>query len=88
MPGSSRRSRRRPIARCWQPGYTAVAEFHYLHGDPGSDGDAMFAALMRRRTRAGIRLVYVPVLYERAGFDLDEPLAHQRRFVMSSAGVS
>ena len=66
-------------------GYTAVAEFHYLHGDPGSDGDAMFVALQAAAMRAGIRLVYVPVLYERAGFELDEPLAHQRRFVMSGA---
>lgn len=65
-------------------GYTAVAEFHYLHGDPGRDNDAMFTALDAAARRSGIRLVYVPVLYERAGFDLDEPLAHQRRFVMST----
>ena len=64
-------------------GYTAVAEFHYLHGDPASDGDAMFAALQAAAENSGIRLVYVPVLYERAGFEQDEALARQRRFVLS-----
>ena len=66
-------------------GYTAVAEFHYLHGDPAGDGDAMFAAVQAAARQAGIRLVYVPVLYERAGFEQHEPLARQRRFVMSRA---
>ncbi len=64
-------------------GYTAVAEFHYLHCDPATDSDAMFAALQIAAANSGIRLIYVPVLYERAGFDASEPLQHQRRFVMS-----
>lgn len=64
-------------------GYTSVAEFHYLHGNPDSDQDAMFWALQTAASNAGIRLTYVPVLYERASFEHSEPHAQQRRFVMS-----
>jgi len=65
-------------------GYTAVAEFHYLHRDTAQPDkhDAMLQALVRAADDSGIRLTYVPVLYERAGFDADEPLAHQRNFAM------
>ena len=65
-------------------GYTAVAEFHYLHRDTTQpdEHDAMLQALVRAADDSGIRLTYVPVLYERAGFDDDEPLAHQRNFAM------
>lgn len=66
-----------------QAGYTSVCEFHYLHGDPESDGDAMFNALQSAATTTGIRLVYVPVLYERAGFEQGKPDEHQQRFVLS-----
>ena len=64
-------------------GYTAVAEFHYLHNESGESGpsEAMFDALANAAERSGIRLTYVPVLYERAGFDNDEPSDEQRRFV-------
>ena len=67
-------------------GYTAVAEFHYLHREPGGDGatdasgSAMRDALVTAAEESGIRLTYVPVLYERAGFDQPEPDADQRRF--------
>jgi len=65
-------------------GYTAVAEFHYLHRDTTQpdEHDAMLQALLRAADDSGIRLTYVPVLYERAGFDDDEPLADQRNFAM------
>lgn len=64
-------------------GYTSVVEFHYLFRDhAGSDADAMFAALRAAARESGIRLVYVPVLYERAGFDRFAPEARQRRFAM------
>jgi formiminoglutamate deiminase len=66
-----------------QAGYTAVAEFHYLHASPAANDDAMFKALQTAATTSGIRLVYVPVLYERAGFDDSRPNPHQQRFVMS-----
>ena len=68
-----------------QAGYTSVAEFHYLHCDPEETSDAMFHALQEAASTTGIRLTYVPVLYERAGFDQGESHHHQRRFVMSLA---
>lgn len=66
-------------------GYTAVAEFHYLHNQPGESGPsvAMFDALASAAAASGIRLTYIPVLYERAGFDHPEPSPEQRRFVRS-----
>ena len=66
-------------------GYTSVAEFHYLHRDPRDPDkqDAMLQAIVQAATDSGIRLTYVPVLYERAGFDDPEPAAHQRHFAMS-----
>ena len=69
-------------------GYTSVVEFHYLFRDDsgGGDGDAMFAALRRAARDSGIRLIYVPVLYERAGFDGSAPEPRQRRFAMDVAG--
>ncbi len=66
-------------------GYTSVAEFHYLHRDPRNPEavDTMFAAISRAAADSGIRLTYVPVHYERAGFDRPEPSAHQRSFALS-----
>lgn len=66
-------------------GYTSVAEFHYLHGESnGIRGRcAMFQAIVRAAADTGIRLTYVPVLYERAGFDRPGPTADQLRFSMS-----
>ena len=64
-------------------GYTSVVEFHYLfRGRTGNDADAMFGALRTAARDSGIRLIYVPVLYERAGFDRPAPEARQRRFAM------
>ncbi len=65
-------------------GYTAVAEFHYLHRDP-TDADAvdtMFDAITSAARDSGIRLTYVPVHYERAGFEEPEPTARQASFAM------
>jgi len=66
-------------------GYTAVAEFHYLHRDPDDleRQDAMLNALVEAAQDSGIRLTYVPVLYERAGFNDDLPAAEQHNFAMS-----
>ena len=63
-------------------GYTAVAEFHYVHRQAGADAEdnAMFRAILEAAADTGIRLTYVPVLYERAGFDRPEPLGHQALF--------
>jgi len=65
-----------------ESGYTSVVEFHYLHQEPGSDGDAMFDALQAAGSASGIRMTYVPVLYERAGFDRPEVEDQQQRFAM------
>ena len=71
-----------------EAGYTAVAEFHYLHREPeGADGEAMFEALANAAAAAGIRLTYVPVLYERAGFGEAGPSPEQRRFVLGVDGL-
>jgi formimidoylglutamate deiminase len=65
-----------------EAGYTSVIEFHYLHSDPVNDDDAMFAALQSAAAEAGIRLIYVPVFYERAGLGRPEPEEQQGRFVL------
>ncbi len=64
-------------------GYTSVAEFHYLHRESADSEPAntMLQALATAAGDSGIRLTYVPVLYERAGFDRPEPAPEQRRFV-------
>ena len=66
-------------------GYTSVAEFHYLHRDPKNPDaeDTMFEAILSAAEDSGIRLTYVPVHYERAGFDDAAPAAHQRSFAMT-----
>lgn len=62
-------------------GYTSVAEFHYLHSEPGqAPSQAMFDALLAAARDSGIRLTYVPVLYERGGFGNEELTAEQQRF--------
>ncbi len=66
-------------------GYTSVVEFHYLHRARGetSVSGAMYEALARAAGTTGIRLIYAPVLYERAGFDDPAPAPEQARFAMS-----
>jgi formimidoylglutamate deiminase len=66
-------------------GYTSVAEFHYLHRDPtdGNATDTMFEAIVTAARDSGIRLTYVPVHYERAGFEDPEPTSRQATFAMS-----
>ncbi len=63
-------------------GYTSVAEFHYLHNEPGDSGasEAMFMSIVEAAEASGIRLTYVPVLYERAGFDEAQTSDDQKRF--------
>ena len=66
-------------------GYTAVAEFHYVHHDPQGKPYADPAELSSRITpaagAAGIALTLLPVFYAHAGFGGAPPAAGQRRFV-------
>jgi len=67
-----------------QKGYTAVAEFHYLHhrpdGAPYADRSEMSARLLNAASEAGIAITLLPVLYCRGGFN-NEPVQHaQHRF--------
>ena len=67
-------------------GYTSVAEFHYLHRDPldSNATDTMFEAIVTAARDSGIRLTYVPVHYERAGFEDPEPTSQQAPFAMTA----
>jgi formimidoylglutamate deiminase len=67
-------------------GYTALAEFHYLHhqpnGVPYADGAAMARAVAAGAAQAGMALTLLVGVYEVAGLD-GAPLAGgQRRFAL------
>jgi len=66
-------------------GYTAVAEFHYVHHDRDGRPYADPAELARRIIAAaagtGIALTLLPVFYAHAGFGGTNPSAAQLRFV-------
>lgn len=66
-------------------GYTSVVEFHYLLGGKAStdNAEAMLGALTSAAEQSGIRLVYAPVFYERAGFDRTDLEPRQRRFSLT-----
>ena len=72
-------------------GYTEVCEFHYLHhhadGQPFADPHAMAWALADAADEAGIGLVLIPALYERAGFAAPALRDDQRRFRTDAAWV-
>ena len=66
-------------------GYTAVAEFHYVHHDPQGKPYADPAELAHRvvaaADAAGIALTLLPVFYAHADFGGVAPTGGQRRFV-------
>ncbi|HYQ99244.1 MAG TPA: formimidoylglutamate deiminase [Casimicrobiaceae bacterium] len=66
-------------------GYTAVAEFHYVHRDPQGAPYADPAELAHRvvaaAAEAGIALTLLPVFYAHAGFGGAAPAPGQHRFV-------
>lgn len=68
-----------------EAGFTAVAEFHYLHHDPDgrpyADRAAMAHAIAQAAREAGIGLTLLPVLYCAGGFGGKPPGAAQRRFL-------
>ena len=68
-------------------GYTAVAEFHYLHnapdGRPYDDPATLSRAALAAAARSGIGMTLLPVLYQTSGFGGLAPTVGQRRFVLS-----
>lgn len=68
-------------------GYTAVAEFDYLHHDidgaPYADSTEMSDRLIAAADSAGIGLTLLPVLYRHSNFGGLPPTDGQKRFVMS-----
>jgi formimidoylglutamate deiminase len=68
-------------------GYTAVAEFHYLHhdkdGKPYPNLAEMGARLVAAAQKAGIRITLVPMFYQQGGFG-QEPVERQKRFISST----
>ena len=72
-------------------GYTAVAEFHYLHHDPSGAAYADRAELSRRviaaARRTGIGITHLPVLYAHGGFGGKAADSGQRRFVNDADGL-
>lgn len=65
-------------------GYTAVAEFHYVHhdknGKPYANRAEMGERLVAAAGRAGIRITLVPMFYQQGGFGM-APLEKQKRFI-------
>lgn len=51
-------------------GFTSVAEFHYLHRRAdGERATELVEAVIRAASDAGIRLAFIPVFYQRGGFN-------------------
>jgi formimidoylglutamate deiminase len=69
-------------------GYTAVAEFHYLHNDiqgrPYADPAELAHRIVAAAATSGIGLTLLPVLYQASQFGGAPPSEGQRRFVLST----
>lgn len=69
-------------------GYTAVAEFHYLHHDPNGERynslDEIGSELFAAADRVGMGLCLVPVYYQRSNFSQTSALPEQRRFTFKN----
>ncbi len=72
-------------------GYTAVAEFHYLHHDrdgrPYADRAEMSRRILAAADTAGIGLTHLPVLYAHSGFGGKPPSDGQKRFINDVDGL-
>ena len=70
--------------KCWRPGYSGVAEFHYLHHAPHGKQYSNLAENCERIIAAaqfvGIGLTLLPVLYQYGGCDKRALTGGQRRF--------
>jgi len=75
-----------------EAGFTAVAEFHYVHhdpnGDPYADIGTMSAALGEAARESGMGMTFLPVFYANAGFGGEPPAHGQRRFANSVDGYA
>ena len=72
-------------------GYTAVAEFHYVHNDPAGARYAEPAEMLLRHLAAaraaGIAVTLLPSLYAWSNFGRRPPKSEQKRFLSDVAGV-
>jgi formimidoylglutamate deiminase len=68
-----------------EAGFTAVAEFHYLHHDPAglpyADPAELGAQVAAAAAETGIGLTLLPVLYSQGGFGGQPPTQGQARFL-------
>jgi formiminoglutamate deiminase len=75
-----------------EAGFTAVAEFHYLHHAPDGAAYANPAELCTRIAAAaeqtGIGLTLLPVFYAHGGFNAAPPTPGQRRFITDLDGYA
>ena len=67
-----------------EAGFTAVAEFHYLHhaanGTPYDDPGTMSSALAEASVESGIGITFLPVFFANGGFAGAATAETQRRF--------
>ncbi len=65
-------------------GYTSVAEFHYLHRQPGGvpylGANALWEAISEAASMAGIGLTFLPTLYQTSDFGRQPLKPEQARF--------
>lgn len=75
-----------------QGGFTALAEFHYLHhgldGRPYADRAELAGRIAAAAAETGIGLTLLPVFYAHGGFGGVEPNDGQRRFVNDPDGFA
>jgi len=68
-------------------GYTAVAEFHYIHKDasgiPYANRCELSDRIVAAAATAGIGLTLLPVLYGYSGFGAKPPTEGQKRFILN-----
>ncbi len=65
-------------------GYTSVAEFHYLHRQPGGEpytgANGLWEAVVAAADATGIGLTFLPTLYQTSDFGAQPLRAEQARF--------
>lgn len=68
-----------------ESGFTAVAEFHYLHhapdGQPYADPGEISCRIVSAAAETGIGLTLLPVFYAHSGFGARPPARGQSRFI-------